>query len=32
MGGCVSGGVRIFVKKRYEKARVGGFLFSARVT
>ena len=29
---CVRGGVRIFDKKRFEKTRVGGFLFSARVT
>ena len=31
MGGWVRGGDRIFVKKRYEKTRVGRFLFYVRV-
>ena len=31
MGRWVRGGHRIFVKKRYGKTRVGGFLFSVRV-
>ena len=30
MGRWVRGGDRVFVKKRYGKARVGGFLFSVR--
>ena len=32
MGEWLGVGYRIFVKKRYEKIRVGGFLFSVRVT
>ena len=31
MGRWVRGGDRIFVKKRYGKTRVGGFLLSVRV-